>query len=99
MTSLIIRNDENQTYNPKIDNYMVLSTNNYSMTEASEIQSLLDCVNNSHQDKIMVEVQNDGYDMLSFLENIGKISIHRADRKGIVYYTTIQKVLENAENN
>jgi hypothetical protein len=82
-----------------IDNYMVLSTNNYSMTEASEIQSLLDCINNSHQDKIMVEVQNDGYDMLSFLENIGKISIHRTDRRGIVYYTTIQKVLESAENN
>jgi hypothetical protein len=98
MTSLILKNIENQQYNPSVDNYMVLSTNNYSMVEVNEIQSLLDCLNNSHGSLIMVETQSQGYDMLSFLENIEKIRIHRTELKGIVYYVAIQKVNPNENN-
>jgi hypothetical protein len=98
MTSLIIRNDENQAYNPYIDNYMVLSTNDYTNTSVSEIQTLLECINNSHGNLVMVEVQEQGYDMISFLENIGKIAIHKVDHKGTYYYTAIQKVQDEDNN-
>jgi hypothetical protein len=89
---LTLKNPENQTYNPNIDTYMVLETTNYLSTPLEDIQHLLHTVNNHHEELVVVETNNDGLDIVRFLENISKVDVRTVDKRAGYYYLTLQKV-------
>ena len=88
---LHLTNDEGSNYNPLIDNYLVLQVNDYANTELSEIEQLLETVERSHEELVLVETQSYGLDLFQFLENIGKIIICQIDNLSGNYYLKIQK--------
>lgn len=92
---LSLNNIEGTQYNPFIDNYLVIGVNNYADTDLTEIETLVDCVEQSHNEFVMVETQTHGMDLMQFLENIEKIVIFKVEQKIDSYYLTIQKSLLN----
>jgi hypothetical protein len=92
---LLLQNVEGSKYNPFIDNYMVLKVNDYVNTNLNEIEQLLDTVERSHEELVLVETESHGLDLFEFLENIGKIIICKADKQADAFYLTIQKSVLN----
>lgn len=88
---LLLQNVEGSKYNPFIDNYLVLKVNDYANTNLDEIEQLMDTVERSHEELVLVETQSHGLDLFQFLENIGKIVICKEDKRRDAYYLTIQK--------
>ncbi len=92
---LLLQNLEGSNYNPVLDNYLVLQVNDYANTQLNEIEQLLDTVERSHEELVLVETQSHGLDLFQFLENIGKIIICQVDNLAGNYYLKIQKSVLN----
>lgn len=92
---LLLQNLEGSQYNPVLDNYLVLLVNDYANTQLNEIEQLLDTVERSHEELVLVETQSHGLDLFQFLENIGKIIICKDDFLHNTHYLTIQKSVLN----
>lgn len=92
---LLLQNAEGSNYNPFIDNYLVLLVNDYANTQLNEIEQLLETVDRSHEELVLVETQSHGLDLFQFLENIGKVVICKIQNCGNGYYLTVQKSLLN----
>jgi hypothetical protein len=90
---LLLRNLEGDKYNPFIDQYLVLQVNDYANTNVDEIKQLLKVVEASHDELVMVETEAHGLDLFEFLENIGKVVIHRQVKSCNTYHLTVQKSL------
>jgi hypothetical protein len=92
---LVFQNIEGDSYNPILDNYLVLKVINYSDTAHNELQSLLDLIAKSHEDLVMVECDAQGLEIFSFMENISKLVMCKVVQKCNQYYLTVQKCLIN----
>lgn len=90
---LLLQNLEGDCYNPFIDNYLVLQINNYIDTQLEAIEGLVKAIEASHDELIVVETGADGFDLIGFLEDIGKILIYKTASAAGCYYLTIQKNL------
>lgn len=88
---LLFQNIEGDSYNPILDNYLVVTASNYANTAFDELQSLLDLIANSHGDLVMVECDAHSFEIFSFMENISKLVVCRVVQKANQYYLTIQK--------
>ena len=88
---ITLTNIEGEKYQPNLDNYLVLATNDYFNTALGEIETLVKCIKQSHTELVIIECDSHGYDLIQFLENIGVICIFKTEQKGIAYYLTIQK--------
>jgi hypothetical protein len=88
---ITLTNIEGDRYQPNLDNYLVLATNDYANTVLGEIETLVKLIKQSHQDLVIIECEAYGYDLIKFLENIGIIAIFKQSQKGLVYYLTVQK--------
>lgn len=86
-----LTNIEGDRYQPNLDNYLVLATNDYLNTALSEIETLVKCIKASHEELVIIECEAHGCDLIKFLENIGVICIYKSEIKGLTYYLTIQK--------
>jgi hypothetical protein len=90
---LVLKNIEGDKYNPFIDQYLVLEVNDYVNTEFDQLEQLVKMIIKSHEELIVVETQSHGLDLIDFLENIGKVVIHKQAKILNTYYLTIQKSL------
>lgn len=90
---LLLSNLEGEQYNPYIDQYLVLTVNNYANTEFTEIEQLFNMIETSHSELIMIETDAYGLDLIQFLDNIGKIVIFKTVRSVNTYHITVQKNL------
>jgi hypothetical protein len=88
---ITLTNIEGDRYQPNLDNYLVLATNDYLNTALGEIETLVKCIKQSHEDLVIIECESYGYDLIKFLENIGVIAIFKTEQKGLSYYLTVQK--------
>ncbi len=88
---ITLTNIEGGCYQPNLDNYLVLATNDYLNTALSEIEILVKCIKDSHEDLMIIECEAYGYDLIQFLENIGIICIFKSEQKGLAHYLTVQK--------
>ncbi len=52
---LVLQNIEGDSYNPILKNYLVVKVINYDETALNDLQRLLELVNKSHEDLLMVE--------------------------------------------
>lgn len=92
---LLLQNLEGSQYNPVLDNYLVLLVNDYVNTQLNEIEQLLETVERSHEELVLVETQSHGLDLFQFLENIGKVIICHTENLAGNYYLKIQKSVLN----
>jgi hypothetical protein len=90
---LLLTNIEGDKYNPVLDNYLVVRVNNYANTAYDELQALLDLVNKSHEELVMVECDRESLDIFTFMEDIAKLVIFKVVQKANNYYLTVQKSL------
>jgi K+-sensing histidine kinase KdpD len=90
---LLLQNIEGDTYNPILDNYLVVKVVNYANTAYDELQSLLDLVANSHEELVMVECDSHRLEIFNFMENISRLVVCKVVRKANRYYLTVQKCL------
>lgn len=90
---LLLTNAEGDRYNPFIDNYLVVKITDYTNTRLTEIEQLLKTVESSHEELVMVEAEEHGWDLIQFLENIDRLCIFKADKRGNTHYLTVQKSL------
>jgi hypothetical protein len=90
---LLLTNAEGDRYNPFIDNYLVVKITDYTNTRLTEIEQLLKVVESSHEELVLVEAEEHGWDLIQFLENIGRLYIFNADKRGNTHYLTVQKSL------
>jgi len=88
---ITLTNIEGDKYQPNLDNYLILATNDYTNTALCEIERLVKCIKQSHTELVIVECCAYGYDLIQFLEDIGVICIFKTEQKGIAYYLTVQK--------
>ena len=90
---LLLTNAEGDRYNPFIDNYLVVKITDYANTRITEIEQLLKTVESCHDDLVMVEAEEYGWDLIQFLENIGRLFVFKSEKRGNTHYLTIQKSL------
>jgi hypothetical protein len=90
---ITLTNIEGDRYQPNLDNYLILATNDYLNTALNEIETLVEFIRASHDEFIIVECEIHGCDLIQFLENIGIIIVFKTEQKGLSYYLTIQKSL------
>jgi hypothetical protein len=90
---LQFQNIEGDSYNPVIDNYLVVKVVNYTDTAFNELQGLLDLVANSHEELVMVECDAQGLEIFSFMQDISKLVVCKVVQKASSYYLTVQKCL------
>lgn len=90
---LLLNNLEGEQYNPYLDQYLVLQVNDYVNTEFTQIEQLLDMIEASHEELIMIETDAYGLDLIQFLDNISKIAIFKTVRSVATYHITVQKNL------
>ncbi len=90
---LVLQNIEGDSYNPIIDNYLVVKVINYADTAFNELQSLLDLVRDSHDDLVMVECDAQGLEIFEFMQDISKLVVCKVVQKASCYYLTVQKNL------
>ena len=90
---LVFQNIEGDSYNPVIDNYLVVKVINYANTAFDELQSLLDLVAKSHDDLVMVECDAQGLEIFNFMQDISKLVVCKVVQKASSYYLTVQKRL------
>lgn len=88
---ITLTNIEGDRYQPNLDNYLVLTTNDYLNTALGEIETLVKCIKASHEELVVVECEAHGLDLIKFLENIGVICIFKSEQRGLIHYLTIQK--------
>jgi hypothetical protein len=88
---LLLQNIEGDSYNPVLDNYLVVKVVSYADTAFEELQSLLDLVANSHEDYVMVECDAQGLEIFDFMQDIFKVVICKVVQKASSYYLTVQK--------
>lgn len=88
---ITLTNIEGDRYQPNLDNYLVLATNDYLNTVLSEIETLVKMIKASHEELIIIECEAYGLDLIKFLENIGVICIFKSEQRGLTHYITIQK--------
>lgn len=90
---LNFKNIEGDAYNAFIDQYLVLEVNDYKNTEYNQIEQLMELVEASHCELILIETQSHGLDLIEFLENIEKIVIFKKTKSCNTYHVTVQKPL------
>ena len=88
---LLLQNIEGDSYNPILDNYLVVKVVSYADTAFEELQSLLDLVANSHEHYVMVECDAHGLEIFNFMEDIFKLVVCKVVHKASSYYLTVQK--------
>jgi hypothetical protein len=88
---ITLTNIEGERYQPNLDNYLVLATNDYLNTALNEIETLVKCIKSSHDELVIIECEAHGHDLIKFLENIGVICIFKSEQKGLTHYLTVQK--------
>ncbi len=90
---LLLQNIEGESYNPILDNYLVVRVINYTDTAFNELESLLALVADSHEDLVMVECDAHGLEIFKFMEDISKLVVCKIVQKASSYYLTVQKFL------
>lgn len=88
---LLLQNIEGESYNPILDNFLVVRVVNYADTAFNDLQSLLDLVANSHEELVMVECDAQGLEIFNFMEDIAKLVVCKVVQKANSYYLTVQK--------
>lgn len=90
---LLFQNIEGAAYNPNLDNYLVVKTTNLVDTSFEQLQKLLDLIENSHDELVMIECCSQCLELFTFLENISKLFILKLIQSTTACYLTIQKNL------
>jgi hypothetical protein len=88
---LLLQNIEGDSYNPILDNYLIVNVVSYTDTAFEELERLLDVVARSHEELVMVECDIQGLEIFNFMQDIFKIVICKVVQKANQYYLTVQK--------
>ncbi len=90
-TMLLLQNIEGDSYNPILDNYLIVNVVSYADTAFEELESLLKLVESSHEDLVMVECDAQGLQIFNFMQDIFKLVVCKVVHKASRYYLTVQK--------